>query len=284
MVKGYPLGLELMAILGSEKADKKLTTADEINYKGYKDSVYNTENILLDAGGMAGDHFKLMAYWLSRGKQVQDNDSRRLNTCLAFWTYDSYISQLYTKQSYTAMGKGFSMPSRKRTVAWLEPAPHLYQLLEARILHFQSIAADEKKLSEMLESYNDILKRCQNISEQEIAKQPLAAADIDFLNTLDVTLFSLLYQRDLPIVVDVHTEPTAGKVLEEGVGYPGVIEKKMGDETLRGALFSYYEFKYPMDDRLTDEKWRSLLATPEQMKTIQFSPGTTDGKNQAIQK
>ena len=27
-----------------------------------------------------------------------------------------------------------------------------------------------------------------------------------------------------------------------------------------GPVMSHYEFKHPMDDRLTDEKWRELLA------------------------
>jgi hypothetical protein len=26
-----------------------------------------------------------------------------------------------------------------------------------------------------------------------------------------------------------------------------------------GPVLSYYEFKHPMDDRLTDEKWRVML-------------------------
>jgi hypothetical protein len=28
-----------------------------------------------------------------------------------------------------------------------------------------------------------------------------------------------------------------------------------------GPVFSYYEFKHPMTDRLTDEAWRDLLET-----------------------
>ena len=39
-----------------------------------------------------------------------------------------------------------------------------------------------------------------------------------------------------------------------------------------GAVYSYYEFKQPMDQRLTDEEWRKLLqsekppALPDCMK------------------
>ena len=30
-----------------------------------------------------------------------------------------------------------------------------------------------------------------------------------------------------------------------------------------GPVLSYYEFKHPMNDRLTDEAWRELLGSPD---------------------
>ena len=33
---------------------------------------------------------------------------------------------------------------------------------------------------------------------------------------------------------------------------------------LHGAVFSYYEFKQPMNNRLTDEAWQQLLADPSE--------------------
>jgi hypothetical protein len=38
-----------------------------------------------------------------------------------------------------------------------------------------------------------------------------------------------------------------------------------------GPVLSYYEFKYPMSDRLTDEKWREILESgkvPERPKWL----------------
>ncbi|MCW3129270.1 MAG: DUF3160 domain-containing protein [Methanophagales archaeon] len=34
-----------------------------------------------------------------------------------------------------------------------------------------------------------------------------------------------------------------------------------------GPVFSYYEFKQPMDDRLTNEKWKEMLRTNPQEKS-----------------
>jgi hypothetical protein len=66
----------------------------------------------------------------------------------------------------------------------------------------------------------------------------------------------------MEIVADVHTDVNTGQVLEEGVGSPFniyvIIDSARGVRICRGAVFSYYEFKHPMEDRLTDEKWQEM--------------------------
>jgi hypothetical protein len=66
------------------------------------------------------------------------------------------------------------------------------------------------------------------------------------------------------VIADVATDPN-GYVLEEGVGrifeiYVVVPDGRGGLQSARGAIFSYYEFRWPMADRLTDEAWREMLA------------------------
>ena len=66
------------------------------------------------------------------------------------------------------------------------------------------------------------------------------------------------------IVADVHTDQNSGKVLEEGTGHLRRmwVAYPMPDGGVvvgAGPVFSYYEFKHPMSDRLTDEKWKKLL-------------------------
>jgi hypothetical protein len=67
----------------------------------------------------------------------------------------------------------------------------------------------------------------------------------------------------MAVVADVHTDANTGQVLEEGVGHPShlfVLVPVEGKMTLcRGAAFTYYEFKWPMSDRLTDEAWQAKL-------------------------
>ncbi len=64
------------------------------------------------------------------------------------------------------------------------------------------------------------------------------------------------------IVADVHTDANTGKVLEVGVGKIDWVlvahKSKNGRIGIAvGPIFSYYEFIWPMKDRLTDEKWRN---------------------------
>ena len=69
----------------------------------------------------------------------------------------------------------------------------------------------------------------------------------------------------MAVIADVHTDSNSGQVLEEAVGKPYelyVIVPIEGILTLvQGAAFSYYEFKQPMADRLTDEAWQSMLSS-----------------------
>jgi hypothetical protein len=55
-------------------------------------------------------------------------------------------------------------------------------------------------------------------------------------------------------------------VLEEGVGYVDliVVAYKVPDGRVligAGPVMSYYEFKQPMQERLTDEEWREMLGS-----------------------
>jgi len=64
------------------------------------------------------------------------------------------------------------------------------------------------------------------------------------------------------IIADVHTETNTQKVLEVGTGKIDWVIVAHASKDGRigiavGPMFSYYEFPWPMKDRLTDEKWRS---------------------------
>ena len=71
----------------------------------------------------------------------------------------------------------------------------------------------------------------------------------------------------MALVADVHTDSNTRQVLEEGVGdaFPiYVVVMVEGEQVVAvGGVFSYYEFKQPMSDRLTDEAWQAMSPKPD---------------------
>jgi len=118
-----------------------------------------------------------------------------------------------------------------------------------------------------------LLERLIEISAKELLNEPLSDIDNSYIKALPDSLQSLVTGVDMlgvktTLVADVHTEGYEGMVLEEGVGEVDIIVVACpaadGSVFLAaGPVLSYYEFKHPMSDRLTDEAWRTLLDSPE---------------------
>jgi hypothetical protein len=97
----------------------------------------------------------------------------------------------------------------------------------------------------------------------------MASADTDAEDE-----FARMYMDEQPqaaVIADVATDPGADDgpvVQEEGVGRISEIHvitpviQEDGSillQVAKGGVFSYYEFSWPANDRLTDEKWREML-------------------------
>lgn len=268
LVKGYPMGIELMALLGAANASEILKKSGDTNYKDYDAAAAKAKGLLDKKDTLPGRHLDLLRFWLTQGEPSKDDATRRLNTSLGFWTYQRYVNTLYAKQSYTSAGKGISL-SPERASAWLEPAAELYEQVRALVKELRRNIADER-----LDAFEKMLERCVMIARHEQSKKPLPAKDVAFLNNLDRELLEILGGPDKPIIVDAHTEPTGGKVLEEGLGFARPVEKEVEKAKVRGGLMSYYEFKQPMDKRLSVKEWEELLRDAKALGERSFSPGT----------
>ena len=248
-VKGFPLGLEVMALLGSPVAAARLRDGDDQNYAGYADAWKKAQSAIKRPAGLASDQLGVL-----RGLLTPEAPDHSLNAALAFWTLQRHASVLYAKQSYTAVSKGIPVV-RPRDKSWLEPAPELYARLQKLVTKMEARFTDPK-----MAQFSQVLARCVAISTQERKGTTPAAADAKFLNDLDETLAGMIGSKDAPVVVDVHTEPNTGQVLEEGIGFAAEASKALaGDTAARGARFRHYEFKHEMQDRLTDEKFLAML-------------------------
>ena len=113
------------------------------------------------------------------------------------------------------------------------------------------------------------LKRLVELSKKELENKEFTEDDYAFIKNFGKNLNNVITDVDnkakkTTIIADVHTDQNTKQVLEEGVGYVKMIlvAYKLPDGRIligAGPVMSYYEFKHPMDDRLTDEKWRKLL-------------------------
>ena len=242
-VKVFPTALELMAIQGSRLAESSLQSSGDTNYQGYAAARARASKLMSRATGLNALHMAFLK------KGFADAGRDHLNSALAFWTQDRYSSILYAKQSYTAVGKGMALAA-ERAGAWIDPRPGSFQGLAelADVVGKQTGSAT-------MSAFAKEATRCAAIAAGAARTKVLSKEDENYLNGLDLVLFELTGRKDTPIVVDVHTDGNSGTVLEEAIGF--AVPASQGKA--RGGRASHYEFKHPMQDRLTDDAWIQMI-------------------------
>lgn len=158
-------------------------------------------------------------------------------------------------------------------VGYIEPVAEFYNRLLA-LTKMTNIGLGEmnvldKASTERLDNLEDILIWLLHLSVKELNNEELTKNEYAFIKNFGEWLNEVIADVDekakkTTIVADVHTDQNTKQVLEEGVGYVKlmVVAYKVPDGRIligAGPVMSYYEFKHPMKDRLTDEKWRKLL-------------------------
>jgi hypothetical protein len=204
--------------------------------------------------------------------QTEAWTDKQLNAALASWTELRHDTILYAKQSYT-MALGAVMEPPKIVEGYVEPVPEFYARMLAMTQMTTRGLADMKVLDEKatgrLKSLEAILKQLLDISVKEVKNETLAKEEYDFIRNfadrLDSTVAGVETRgKDTTMIADVHTDTNTVQCLEEGVGYVRllVVAYRMPDGGIvigAGPTLSYYEFKQPVANRLTDEKWKEAL-------------------------
>ena len=291
-VRAFPRGLDICAVLGSKRALEILEAEGDTEYTEY----YNQLNNLKEEFSLKTvEEWKQNLYWrwlyalLPLLEENKDTNlpcfmqspawiDKELQTVLGSWTELRHDTILYAKQSYTMAGKGMP-PEPKLTYGYVEAYPEVYARLEEmmRDLRNNLIALDLaiEGIPKKIKEFEELLNKLKIISEKEIINTPLVNEEYKLIWNIGSKLVSLKEfpsqilekitsdtDEKMEIVADVHTDVNTGQVLEEGVGSPFniyvIIYDAQGIRICRGAVFSYYEFKYPMEDRLTDEKWQEM--------------------------
>ena len=311
----FALGLDVMAVLGSDRAHTLLQTTDfqggffdfdlnETQYANY-DAQYQalrsrfaswtdadwsrslyTRTLYAMLPLISGqepappqDLFAQSPAWADKG----------LNAALGAWAELKH--DVLPKQPVAIELGGEGGISEAvvpvQPVGFVEPAPEVYRRLGLLVGAERKTLADEGYLTpdaaQRLDTLADLLTMVQNLDNKQEAGTPLSAREVEQLRFYGgyqehLTLVTAeggeqgsTEGNDMAIVADVSsalsTKLNQLLALEEGVGraLPIYVAVPYGGhrEIACGAIFTYYEFTHPADDRLTDEKWRQLLDTPD---------------------
>lgn len=293
--RDVPMGLDVMAALGSERAREILTEQYDqdrfANYEAQLDAVTaemaQTEEStwrsnmywgwlyalrpLLEVPGQGYPTFMQTTEWLDK----------QLSTSLGSWAELRHDTILYAKQSGAEMGAG-PMGAPK---GYVEPYPETFARLAWLAWHTrETLAAGDllpARLDEPYRKLEETLLFLKGVSEKQLTGVPRTTEEYERIQyfggelerlTLDVieggegasNWFAIQNEtdRNLAAIADVHS--FFDQVLQVGVG-PAyriyvVVPHPDGDlQIARGGCFSYWEFHWPASDRLTDEKWQNML-------------------------
>ncbi|MFW6126033.1 MAG: DUF3160 domain-containing protein [Chloroflexota bacterium] len=286
----FPRGLDVMAVLGSQRAYDILEREGDTEYEG-EDTSYDQQLAELrgefDEFDTADWNRNLYWAWLYALRpllqdfgegypafmQTEAWQDRELQAALASWTELRHDTILYAKQSYTPTLEAAS-PQPELVTGYVEPVPEFYARMRALTTMTREGLSALGVLDEMersrLQSLESVLQRLLDISVDELEGRTLDEDDYRFIMDFGQELESIIAGveakgKETTLVADVHTDANPPmQVLEEGVGYVSmmVVAYTLPDgEILAGAgpVLSYYEFKQPMSDRLTDEAWKDML-------------------------
>ncbi|MBN2110805.1 MAG: DUF3160 domain-containing protein [Methanosarcinaceae archaeon] len=289
-----PKSLDVMALLGSERAYEHLEDQGDVTIPGYTEQF----NGLLDEfNAFNNSDWTKNLYWswlyalqplmkdygsgYPTFMQTEAWQDKQLTTSMASWTELRHDTILYAKQSYTVLTSMPIEPEKKEVRGYVEPVPEFYNRLLALTRMTNSGLGEMDVLdtysTSRLENLELVLERLVEISGKELQNEELSEDDYDFIESFgeeleDVTGNVEKDAQKTTIVADVHTDPNSGNVLEEGVGYVDmiVVAYELPDGRIligAGPVMTHYEFEQPMSDRLTDEAWREMLETSPPSKT-----------------
>ena len=211
--------------------------------------------------------------------QTQAWTRKDLHTALGSWTELKHDTILYAKQAMAEMGGG---PPPEPPHGWVEPDPEAYARLLAltRMTHdgLESRGLLTENTQNNLARLDDLFTFLLKVSQQELAGETLSRDDYDRIKFYGAELEAMTLAAADP---EGEGQPFFQEMIRRRwwpmsrlipmarcwKRPPAVFLKSMlscpngqdGLHLARGGVFSYYEFPWPMNDRLTDEAWQAKL-------------------------
>lgn len=285
--------LDVPAALGSDMALSILKESGVEDYEGY------TENMEKLRTGLAADNDELWAASLYAGwlhtlrplllpkgegyPMFMQNDEwtkKDLECFAGSYAELKHDTILYSKQVIAEMGGGYDDEPDDR--GYVEPEPLVYarfaslaDMMAQGLKKYGMLSAEQE---ENLSRLSQMADRMCTISGKELQNELLTDEEYEFIRGYGGNIEHFWYEavkeesneeyiatKECPaaVVADIATDPDKGLALEVGTGNPSnifvVIQVDGKIKIAKGSVYSFYQFAWPMNDRLTDSKWRQML-------------------------
>ena len=254
--RGLPMGLDLLAAMGSERAYTILDDLGETHYLNYTSQMQNVRNWL---SGLTEQEWTETLYngWLYSFQpllepaeagmpyfmQSETWQDKQLNTVLGSWAELKHDTILYAKQVYAELGGGPPPPEPVPPRGYVEPVPAFYSRLAALSRMTIDGLGSRGLLNELdrasLETLATMCDTLQIIAEKELRGEMLTDEEYTYIRYIGGELESIVMasadsdnqdpfaprfmdeEPQAAVIADVATDPGSPEglvVLEAGVG------------------------------------------------------------------
>ncbi len=294
----FPKALDIFSVFGSERAEYHLASEKEFEGYEEKIVELRNEFSNLSVSYWTQNVYWQWLFSLLPLLEVKEEGypgymqsdawtDKSLMTSLASWVELKHDTILYSKQAVCASGMSDLI------YHYVEPYPQVYSRISATakmlkeglqargVLYegnsesnYEQIRSNfTRKFDEMINIFDTLAE----ISIKELENKELTSQELKFIHHVgkDLLYISLITtangddftseaDKRTALIADVFTDPNTNQVLEVAVGNPFLIYVIVQDHAgqlylTRGVTLSYYEFKQPYNERLTDEEWQFML-------------------------
>ena len=285
-----PSPLDLAAAFGSDFAYRVQQEAGETKYANYDKQMKSMRTAIAerpreDWGATVYDAwlYAIEPMWLPHGKAFPDFMGTEAWTAKDQQTgFGSYAELkhdtiLYAKQ---ASGEGETPIPPEEPRNWVEPDPAAFERLRA-VVDLTQQGLEQRGLltrenARILKEVRDLFSFLGKIASDELAGKPISQDANQRLKHIGGTLSYIWWltsdqksgvaipDKEAAIIADIARG--GERVVEIGTGridriYVLVPDDQGTFQVAVGGVYSYYEFPWPVANRLTDEAWREMLRT-----------------------
>jgi hypothetical protein len=248
--------------------------------------------------------------WMT-GNAYQDKGLNTALASWAELRHDTilYVKQSYTAMAAGNTSEPIPPPE---AMYYVEPVPEVYSRLADLARMTERGLSDIEMFPDGVSDANtrliELLEQLTGISVHELQGANLTEDEIAIIDSIGGTFSGVLTQLgravtiepsepapdsgepyDLrssvegdpyksTVVADVHTDGNLAQVLEVASGHIDwlIVVNRLEDGSLGaavGPVLSYYEFAWPMNNRLNDDEWQELLNSPDAPNRPEFLSG-----------